>query len=131
MKELHIEKEITLEQLEEHWFEIEDPYTTDENKAIDFNFSCADWFALFSEEFKTLEDFFEWLEDDDHIMNTNLIYYPESKQMLLMFCFEEEDYTYSYITIKDGPGKDRLIELCEKCCKEECDQTCEEFLADV
>ena len=131
MKELQITKEITLEQIKQHWFELEDPYTTDNDEAIDFSMPCADWFAVFSEEFKTVEEFHEWLKDDDNFMNSNLVYYPESKQMLMVFAFIEHDYTYSYVTIKDGPGKDKLIELCEQCCEEESGQTCKEFLADV
>lgn len=131
MKELHIEKEITLEQINEHWFELEDPYTADEDRAIDFNMPCADWFSVFSEEFKNVDEFHEWLEDDDNQMNSNLLYYHDSNQLLMMFEFcTREEYNYSYITIKDGPGKDKLIQMCEECCQSEYGQSCNAFLSE-
>ena len=132
MKELKLEKEITLNQIKQHWFELEDPYVTDNNEAIDFSMPCSDWFAVFSGQFKDIKSFLKWCKYGDcRYMDSNLVYYPASKQLLMVFTFVEQEHTYSYITIKDGPGKDKLIQMCEECCKNECDQTCDEFLADV
>jgi hypothetical protein len=129
MKEITITKEVAKEQLKEHWFEVEDPYISDEAKAIDFNFPCADWFAVFSGMFKDISSFHKWLECDDCQMDVNLIYYVDKNEVLLVFGFLEKDYTYSYVTIT-GSGKDYLIQKCEECCQEEYEQTCEEFIRD-
>ena len=131
MKELHLEKEITLEELTEHWFKIRDPYVADDNKAIDFEFPCSDWFAIFSEQFKSIEEFHTWLDNDDYQMNSNLLYYPNINQLMIVLEFCEEEYTYSYITIKDGPGKEMLIKQCEICCQEEYGLSFKEFLSNV
>ena len=100
---------------------------SDEDNAIDFNFACSDWFAVFSGMFDDINSFHKWLEDDDFQMDSNLIYYPKSKELLLVFGFLETDYTYSYVTVT-GSGKDYLIQKCEECCQEEYDLSCEEFL---
>ncbi len=125
MIDIYNEKELTVEQLNEHWHCLEDPIVTGIEYQLDFAFACSDWWAVYAGAFNSIDALNLWFGmSDDNVFNGNILLNTESLDVQIIITLSD-NRTY-FLTVT-GAGKEKLIEECESKCRQLYGLSCKEL----